>query len=146
MNKDNPLSLDDEYPLPKGVKLRTREFGTNAMSPLVPIPANGDSNPAPPEFMIRWEDQDHGLTVLVRERRDDGHLIADVVCTDADQLNKLAVSVALVGTKEMQMIRRTIPLAVPDRIGCSGSADLGLFSAAMEKLGNQLGVIVFRLI
>jgi hypothetical protein len=146
MNSDIQRNIDELYPLPKGVKLRKRIFGPNASSPLFPIPTRGDSNPDTQEFMIRWEDPTYGLTVLVRERSEDSHLIADVVCTNADQLNKLAVSVALYGTKEMQMIRKTIPLAVPQQTGCSGSADFGLFSAAVEKLGTQLGVIVFKLI
>ena len=146
MNSDNQCNIDELYPLPKGVKLRTKKIGPNASSPLFPIPTSGDSHPGTPEFVIRWEDPTYGLLVLVRERRDDSHLIADVVCSNPDQLNKLAVSVALYGTKEMQKIRKTIPLTVPQQTGCSGSADFGLFSAAVEKLGTALGVIVFKLI
>ena len=149
MNIEKKLPLEDQYPLPEGVKLRTRKFGANPMSPLVATPTGGDtgdSSSARPEFKIRWEDQEHGLTVLVRERRESGHLVADVFCTDAGQLNKLAVSVALVGTVEDQMIRKTIPLDVPEKAGCSGSADFGPLAEAVNDLGPQLGVVVFMLV
>ena len=149
MTTENKLTLEGQYALPEGVKLRTRKFGANPMSPLVATPPGGDrgdAGPARTEFKIRWEDPDHGLTVLVRERRESGHLVADVFCTDAGQLNKLAVSVALVGTIEDQMIRKTIPLDVPEKIGCSGSADFGPLTEATKELGAQLGVVVFMLV
>jgi hypothetical protein len=149
MKTESKLNLEDQYPLPKGVKLRTRKFGASPESPLVPTPTGGDMGEAGPtrtEFKIRWEDQDHGLTVLVRDHQESGRLVADVFCTDAGQLNKLAVSVALVGTIEEQMIRKTIPLAVPEKTGCSGSADFGPLTEAVEELGAQLGVVVFMLV
>jgi hypothetical protein len=149
MNPEKKPTLESEYPLPEGVKLRTRKFGANPMSSLVATPPGGDrgdSSPARPGFKIRWEDQEHGLIVLVRERRESGHLVADVFCSDAGQLNKLAVSVALVGTIEDQMIRKTIPLDVPEKTGCSGSADFGPLTEAMKELGPELGVVVFMLV
>jgi hypothetical protein len=149
VNHDKKPSLADLYPLPEGVKIRTRKFGANPISPLVPTPSGGDrddSSSARTEFKIRWEDQEHGLTVLIRERRDSGHLVGDVFCTDAAQLNKLAVSVALVGTNEDQMIRKTISLDVPETTGCSGSADFGPLIEAVQELGPQLGVVVFMLV
>jgi len=151
VNTEKKSVLDDLYPLPEGVKLRTRKFGANPMSPLASTPTGGPqgaSSPDRTEFKIRWEDQEHGLTVLVRERRESGHLVADVFCTDAARLNKLAVSVALVGTIEDHMIRKTIPLDVPEKEigGCSGSADFGLLTEATEELGTQLGVVVFMLV
>jgi hypothetical protein len=149
MSTEHKPTLEGQYPLPEGVKLRTRKFGANPMSSLISTPPGGDrgdSSPARTEFKIRWEDQEHGLTVLIRERRDSGHLIADVFCTDAGRLNNLAVSVALVGTVEDQMIRKTIPLNVPEKTGCSGSADFGLLTDAVKELGAQLGVVVFMLV
>jgi hypothetical protein len=119
------------------------------MSALVATPQGGDlcDHLTPrPEVVIRWEDPEHGLTVFVRERRDSGRLVADVFCTRAAQLNKLAVSVALVGTIEDQMIRKTIPLNVAEKTGCSGSADFGPLTEAVKELGTQLGVVVFMLV
>jgi hypothetical protein len=149
MNTEKKPTLEELFPLPEGIKLRTRKFGANPMSPLVATPPGGDradKQPLRPELVIPWEDPEHGLTVLVRERRDSGRLVADVFCTDAAQLNKLAVSVALVGTIEDQMIRKTIPLNVPEKTGCSGSADFGPLTEAVKELGTQLGVVVFMLV
>jgi hypothetical protein len=149
MTTDNNSPLEAQYPLPEGVKLRTRKFGANPMSKLEPTPSGGPmggAGPARPEFRIAWEDKEHGLTVLVRERRDSGRLVADVFCIDASQLNKLAVSVALVGTIEDRMIRQTIPLNVAEKTGCSGSADFGPLNEAVQELGTELGVVVFMLV
>ncbi len=71
---------------------------------------------------------------------------APFFCAHADQLNKLAASVALVGTNADQLIRKTIPLDVPEMTGCSGSADFGPLSEAVKQLGPQLGVVVFLLV
>ena len=58
-------------------------------------------------------------------------------------LNAAAVSVALVGTVDGEMCRKTVPLNVAEKIGCSGSADFGLLSDATKQLGNELGLVVF---
>ncbi len=82
MNTGQKPTLEGQYPLPEGVKLRTRKFGANPMSPLVATPTGGDrgdSSPGRTEFKIHWEDQEHGLTVLVRESRESGHLIGAVL-------------------------------------------------------------------
>ena len=149
MKTESKQTVDDLYPLPESVKLRTHKFGKNPESPLVPTPTGGDkgdASPARTEFKIRWEDQEYGLTVLVRERRESGRLVADVFCNDAGRLNKLAVSVALVGTIDNRMIRKTIPLDVPEKTGCSGSADFRPLAEAVKELGTQLGVVVFMLL
>ncbi len=149
MDTDLNSTLDRLYPLPEGVKLRTLNLSKNAESPLVSISTGeemAESGASRPEFTIHWEDKDNGLTVLVRECPENGHLVADVFCTDAGQLNKLAVSVALVGTSGNQMIRKTIPLRAPEKTGCSGSADFGLFTEAVTKLGTRLGIFVFMLV
>ena len=148
MATDPKPPLPGHFPLPEGLKLRSRKFGVNPVSSLVPVPVggdNGDSSNPRPQFEIAWEDNQQGLKVLVRER-DDGHLIANVLCTDAGLLNKAAVSVGLMGTVEDRLIRKTIPLDVPEATGCSGSADFGPLADAVEELGPQLGVVVFLLV
>jgi hypothetical protein len=148
MSTDPKRTLPDLFPLPDGTKIRARKFGAKPVSPLVPAPVAGDKgDDAAPRaaFKIRWEDQQQGLTVLVRERGN-GHLIADVFCTDAGLLDKAAVSVGLVGTVEDHLIRKTIPLDVSENSGCSGSADFGLLADAVKELGQQLGVVVFLLV
>jgi len=148
MTTDPKQTLLDLFPLPEGVKLRARKFGANPVSSFVPTPVGGDkgdsSNPRP-EFKIAWEDKQQGLKILVRER-ENGHLIADVSCTDAGLLNKAAVSVGLVGTLEDHLIRKTIPLDVPEATGCRGSMDFGPLADAVKELGPQLGVVVFLLV
>jgi hypothetical protein len=140
--------LADLYSLPPGTKLRVRKFGANPTSPLVPTPVGGNQGASAavrPEFRLRWEDQQQGLQVTVRER-DNGHLIAEVFSTDPALLTKATVSVGLVGTIEDGLIRKTIPLDVPETTGCSGSADFGLLEDAVKELGSELGVVVFLLL
>ncbi len=146
MSTEPRPSLSDLFPLP-GIKLRTHRFGKRPYSDIVTVPVDGDqpANTPRPEFRIHWEDQEHGLTVLMRERGD-GRLIADVSCADAGQLNKTFVSVALVGTATGRLIRKTIPLNVAEPPGCRGSADFGSLADAAKELGYQLGLIVFRLL
>jgi hypothetical protein len=147
MSNDPDPNLSDLFPLPKGMKIRTRKFGANPVSPLFPVPVDGDrSDSTKPrsEFQIRWENQPLGVTALVRER-ENGHLIADVFCTNADLLDKAWVSVGLMGTTD-QLIRKSIPLNVPAKNGCGGSADFGPLTAAVKELGPQLGVVVFLLL
>jgi hypothetical protein len=149
VNIEGKPTLESQYPLPESVKLRTRKFGTNPVSPLVSTPLGpdqADSCLTPPEFKILWEDQEYGLTVHVDEQRESGHLVASVFCADAGQLNKLAVSVALVGAIDDQMIRKTIPLHVQEKTGCSGSADFGPLTEAVKELGPKLRVVVFMLV
>jgi hypothetical protein len=148
MNTDPKPTLADLFPLPEGTKLRVRKFGAKPVSELVPAPVGGNVAQAAaprPEFKIHWEDQQQGLTVIVRER-ENGHLVAEVCCSDAGLHNKAAVSVGLVGTVEDHLIRKTIPLDVVVTGGCSGSADFGPLTAAVQELGPQLGVVVFLLV
>jgi len=148
MSTDPKPTLPDLFPLPEGTKIRARKFGAKPVSPLVPAPVGGDKGDAAAPraaFKVCWEDPQQGLTVLVRER-DNGHLIADVICTEAGLLDKAAVSVGLVGTVVDHLIRKTIPLDVPEKSGCSGSADFGPLADAVKELGPQLGVVVFLLV
>ena len=150
METDPKPPYTSMFPLPEGVKLRARKFGKNPFSAFVPAPVGGDMAAAEsrPPFQINWEDQQQGLSVLVRERTD-GHLIADVFCTDASLHNKAAVSVFLAGNVDNNLIGKTIPLAAhaksdqQEKSGCSGSADFGPLTAAVKELGPQLGLIVF---
>src|SRR4051794_26446556 len=93
MNTDPKPNLPELFPLPEGVKLRTRKFGAKPHSGLVPAPAGGDvgdhNGPRLP-FRITWEDRQQGLEVHLGERSDH-RLIADVRCADATMLNKAAV-------------------------------------------------------
>lgn len=144
MNTDPERNLSDFFPFPKGMKVRKHKIGANPISPLVPAPVagdNGDCCAARPEFKICWEDRQQGLTVLVRAH-ENGRLIADVFCTNGELLDKAWVSVALVGTGVDHMSCKAIPLKVPEKNGCSGSADIGPLADAVKELGAYLGVVV----
>ncbi len=144
MNSD---SKPDLFPLPEGIKRRVHKFAKKPYSEFVPAsinePQSGAASQSP--FAIRWEDQQQGLTVVVREQ-ENGRLIADVFCNNAGLLGKAAVSVGLVGTKEERMIRKTVRLDVPAGSGCSGTADLGPLADAVAELGPKLAVIVILLL
>ncbi len=142
----------DLFPLPESIKIRQRKLGARPVSPLVPTPRDtGDSSAPRPAFENRWENQFQldepvcKITVIVREQ-DNGRLIANVFCTDAGLLSKAAVSVGLIGAVEVQTIRKTIPLDIPDKDGCGGSADFGALTEAVKKLGPQIGIIIFLLV
>src|SRR5579871_453910 len=119
MNPTGQPSFEELFPLPEGVKLRTRKFGMTPPPPLVRIPMGRDDRPT---LTLRWEDIALGLTVLVREQPLTGKLIAEVFCTNPAMVNKAAVSVTLVGRHEHNMIRRTVKLDRLDteRGGCCG--------------------------
>jgi hypothetical protein len=138
----------DLFPLPAGIKLRTRKFGANPLalhaSALAGV-CKGDPSAPREEFEIRWEDQKQGLTVIVRNR-DDGRLIADVFAIDAALLNKAWVSVSLVGKAEHDSERKTIPLDVAEKNGCSGSAEFGPLVDVVNRLGPEIGLVVFLLV
>jgi hypothetical protein len=147
--KRNALDL----PLPEGISLRSRKFGAKPTSPpaLAPVGGNkGDSSAPRRAFQLRWEDKVQGLTVVVREQLG-GHLLANVFSTESNSLDKVAVSVGLVGSNDNAkddlidacLIRRTIPLNVPEADGCSGSADFGPLANVVAKLGPQLRLVVF---
>ena len=149
MNTNRPPSLSELFPLPKGVKLPTYKFGTNPVAPLQTVslgePAAHAGTPRSP-FKITWEDKEQGLKVCVEERQENSHLIANVYGTHEELLNKAAVSVALMGTNETEVIRKTVPLCVAETNGtfrCSGSADLGLLADAVQRLGDRIGLVVF---
>jgi len=147
MNSDPKPNVSDLFPMPKGMKLRTPKFGANPVSPFVYAPVGVDNcSPEPrPEFKICWEDHQQGVSVVVKAG-ENGHLIADVFCTNVGLLDKAAVSVALVGTSPEHMIRKAIPLNAPEKDGCGGTADLGPLTAAVKELGPQLGLVVFLLL
>ena len=148
MSTDPQPARPNPFPLPEGIKLRARKFGTKPFSDFVSasVGPNQSGVTAPQsEFTLRWEDAKQGLTVLVRER-EDGHVIAGVFCTDASLLNKAAVSVGLLGKLEPRPARKTIPLNVPESNGCSGSADFGPLADLVKELGPQLAVLVFLLL
>ena len=145
MNHDPKKALDVLFPMPAGIRVHSYKLGANPISPLVPVSVQGESSEPRPEFKICWDDQQLGVTVLVQER-EDGHLIANAFCTNANLLNKGAVSVGLVGTGIDHRSAKVIPLVVPEKTGCSGSADLGPLSGAVKELGTQLGVVVILLV
>ena len=44
--------------------------------------------------------------------------------------------VGLVGTAKDHVLRKTIPLEVPEKTGCSGSADFGPLGDRVKELGS----------
>ena len=155
MSTDRKPDLSDLFPLPANVRLRRRTFGATPVSPLTPTPPGGDGAdsaavPRPP-FKAEWTNEfnrDDGVRtvkVVVRERNN-GHLIADVFCSDPGLLGRGAVSVGLVGAAADRTVRKTIPLDIPETDGCSGSADFGPLTEVVNELGAQLGVVTFLVI
>jgi hypothetical protein len=148
MNTDPQPTQPEPFPLPKGMKHRAPRFGANPVSPLVPAAIGengGHSSEARPEFKICWEDQKQGLTLVVQER-ENGRLIAEVLCTNASLPQQAAVSVGLVGTAADHLIRKTIPLGMPENNGRRGSVDFGPLTEAVKELGPRLGVVMFLLV
>jgi hypothetical protein len=131
---------------PEGITVREPLFGTSPGSPLFPFHMD-DSTPHQ-TFKICWENQfsekDGGrkLSVVVHER-DDGHLIAEVFCTDPGLVNVGVASVGLSGTIEEQRIHKSIPFRVLEKDGCSGSFDFGLFKNVVKELGQGMRVVTF---
>jgi hypothetical protein len=78
----------------------------------------------------------------IKDEGKNGRLIADVFCTNGELLDKAWVSVALVGTGVDHVSCKAIPLKVPEKNGCSGSADIGPLADAVKELGAYLGVVV----
>lgn len=153
MSTDKTQSLSDLYPLPEGVKIRSRKFGANPATPLLPVrpagPAASADTPSPQEFKLRHEDEKLGLLAILQEDANSGRLTAEVFSRHPDHMKRAAVSVALVGTIEGGMICKTIPLDREVKNGdycCSGSADFGSLADAVQQLGDRLGLIVFLLI
>jgi hypothetical protein len=148
MSHEKKPSPADLFPLPEWVKIRTRKFGANPVTPLQPIPSGESADANRPEFLLRFQDQDLGIVALVGEDRQSRHLLARVFSSKPEHLNEAAVSVAIVGTVEDQMLRKSIPLNTEEHgdYHCSGSADFGRFDDVVGKLGDQLGLIVFLLI
>jgi hypothetical protein len=147
MSTEPQQNLDDLFPLPKGVKLRTHKFGARPWSALVPAPVGGnlDASSTPrPEFQIPWEDQQQGLSVLVSEQ-ENGRLVATVACTNACLLGK-AVAVGLTGSAAEHPICKTISLHASETGGCGGAADFGPLTDAVKELGPHLGIVVFLLV
>ena len=150
MSTDKTQSLSDLFPLPEGVKIRSRKFGANPATPLQPVrPASSADTSSPQEFKLRHEDKQLGLLAIVQEDANSGRLAAEVFSCHPDHMKRAAVSVALVGTIEGGMIRKTIPLDREVKNGdycCSGSADFGSLHDAVQQLGDRLGLIVFLLV
>jgi hypothetical protein len=149
MSSDKMQSLSDLFPLPEGVKIRSRKFGANPATPLQPVRPGGPDALAPHEFKLRHEDKELGLLVIVQEDANSGVITAEAFSSHPEHLNQAAVSVALVGTTEGGMIRKTIPLDREVKNGdhcCSGSAAFGTLHDAVQQLGDRLGLIVFLLI
>jgi len=145
MNSDRQPTLDEVFPLPKGIKFRQPKFGSKPASSVTAVRrSDTDVGPTPEAFEIRWEDADQGLAVRVREQPD-GRLIAETSCSNVAVLGKW-VSVALVGTTTTEMIRKTIPFSVVETNGCRGSADFGPLADAVRDLGRELRIIVFLLL
>jgi hypothetical protein len=153
MNTNNAeTNLNELYPLPPGIKLRKRHFPRNAVSNLKDTPAPGDrgDNGSPrPVFELMLEERiDLGSTtvtlwVRIQERFPDGVLLGEVHCSDASLLNTGVVSVALSGTEENHLIRKTIPLTKAEKDGCSGSIEFCLLQDAIRELGTKLQMSVF---
>jgi hypothetical protein len=132
------------FPVPEGVRVRSRRFGRKPASPMIVV----DAARAPGcehGFTMHWEDAEQGLSVMAREQPD-GRLLARVVCCDANLHGRAWLSVAVVGASSEHFIRQTIPLAAPDSDGHSGSADFGPFGDIVKELGPQLGMIVFLMV
>lgn len=146
MSKDlQPSVMNDLFPLPAGIRLRTRTFGKNSVSDLMPTGLRKDQSASSEQrepFKILLVVDGLGLKVLMQER-EDGHLLANVHCRDISLLNRAAAVVGLVGTKEFELISKTIPFDVAEGDGCAGSADFGTLTAAVEKLGEELSVVAY---
>lgn len=143
------MSTDSQAnPPPPHTRVRLPRFGSDPVSPFVPVAAgNGRGDPPGPgpRFAIRWENRQVGLTAEVRER-EDGRLLAEVFSADAGLLNRGWVSVGLGGKTEKLPLGKAIPLTVPEAGGCSGSADLGLLPEVVKELGPELALVVFLLV
>src|SRR5579883_2143948 len=103
MSSEKQSAFEEQFPLPPGVKLRARKFGSNPVSDFksVPVQGQGASTGTPlPPLVLSWKDSGLGLTVLLREQATTGQLVADVSCTDPAMLHRAAVAVALVGKDE----------------------------------------------
>ncbi len=140
MAPDEDAELDEMFPLPPGVVLRRRRFGSRSVSPLVPLttPAGTDR----PPVALRHSDPKLGVTVEIHEVRESGHLAAHARCTDGALLNKGEVSVVLYGAAEGRLINRRIKLEVAEVEGCSGSADFGKLAAIADELGTSFGMVI----
>jgi hypothetical protein len=140
-------------PLPEGSRRRVYKFGKKPTTGFFSVPVlagNGNAVGRPP-FTIDWSDAEQGLSAVVRER-EDGHLIAEVFCTDARLLHKAWVSVGLGGKVDALPIGKVIPLDTPAAAdtprkgGCHGSGELGLLTDAVKELGSELALVVFLLL
>jgi hypothetical protein len=138
--------LDELFPLPKGMKLQIRKFGQNPATPLKTM-STGDRQTLgqEPTPLFRWEDSTLKLSAVLYEDPGTGKMTCHVLCSDPTLLNKAAAPVALFGKREGEMILKTIKLNQPDPPtgGCRGSAEFGLLKDAIEKLGTEMGLIVF---
>jgi hypothetical protein len=137
MNVDLNSSAPGALPPVEYIRLRKRLFGNTVGSGYMQVDAN-----SPSRFAIQWEDEKLGLKVVLREE-EDGRLMADVFCNNAELLGKSVVSVALIGKTPDPRISKSVPLDLPAPAGCRGTADFGLFSEAVYKLGDQLAMIAF---
>jgi hypothetical protein len=146
-NMDNDKMLNELFPLPPGVKLHIRKFGKNPMTEMKTVPTadQGVAGEDHPPLTLTWEDETLGLSAVVSEDPATGKLTGHAFCTDPAMLNKASASVAVIGKREFEMLRKSINLNQPDPQtgGCCGSGDFGLLKDAVAKLGNELGLVVF---
>jgi hypothetical protein len=150
MSADPRPNPQNQSRLPPGIKVRFHKFGSNATSPMFPLPVDvntgGTSVPRAP-FEAHWENPKIGLNVHFRER-EDGRVIAEVYCTYPELQDGSAASVGLGGVvaDEIQKIHRTIRLTVQDANGRSGSADFGTLSEIVKTIGPKAGIVLFLMI
>ena len=127
------------------MKLRKRKFGTAPDSPFKTV---GSSAHEAEPLELSLADSTLGLTVVVKEHRATGKLIAEASCSDPAMKGKAGASVAVIGREEFKLIRKTVKMDQSDERtgGCRGSADLGLLKDAVATLGPELGLVTFMLI
>ena len=148
MNTDPQLGSENLIPLLARFKFHTHKFPPNPSSApfLVLTDGNGELSANPrPAFNLGWEDQAFGVSVVMHEQQD-GRLLAEVSCTRTDLLDTSAVSVALMGMQEGQLLRKTVFLTVSENKGRSGSKDFGTLAAAVKEVGPQISLLVFLMI
>lgn len=109
------------------VKIHRYQFGTQPVSALVAVDAD--------TFHLTHADETLWLRVTAEVI--DGHVAVYVRCSTSDK-----VSVALVGSDEESMIRRTVELKKIDGIN-QGVEDFGTVDSVLALLGERIGIVAF---